>query len=110
MMLVRLADANLATPEDIERLKTVHPVHLAERLGYSIDPEEWHQDAERLGIARFPRRFLQILRRALNEGKASVSGAANVMGLAEEDVEEFIADSHASEQRTAEEFEYLRAS
>ena len=110
MMLVRLADAHLATKEDIERLKTVHPVHLAERLGYSIEADEWHQDAERLGIARFPRRFLRVLRRALSEGVVSVSGAANLMELAEEDVEEFLDDGDEAGQRTSEEFDYLRAS
>jgi transcriptional regulator with XRE-family HTH domain len=110
MMLVRLANAHLATKDDVERLGTVHPVHLAERLGYSIEPDEWKQDAERLGIARFPRRFLRVLRRALTEGQASVSSAANLMGLAEEDVEEFLADGDGAGERTAEELEYLQAS
>lgn len=110
MMLVRLADARLATPEDVERLKTVHPVHLAERLGYTIEPDEWHQDPDNLGIARFPRRFLRVLRRALNEGVVTISGAANLMQLAEEDVEEFLEDGDEGGQRTSEEFDYLRAS
>ena len=46
---VRLGNANLATDADIERLREVQPVHLAERLGYTTEPDEWGQHPERLG-------------------------------------------------------------
>jgi Zn-dependent peptidase ImmA (M78 family)/transcriptional regulator with XRE-family HTH domain len=109
MMLVRLGNANLATEADIERLREVQPVHLAERLGYTTEPDEWGQHPERLGIARFPRRFLRILRRAAQENRITISGAAAIMGLAEEDVEEFLSDLPAAAP-DAEEFEYISAS
>ena len=117
MMLVRLGDANLASAEDIERLRDVHSVHLAERLGYSIEPDEWQQDPDRLGMGRFPRRFLRLLRRAANDGRVSISAAASLMGLAEEDVEDFLDDGDTEaevdgvdSQRTVDEFDYIRAS
>lgn len=109
MMLVRLGAVGLASEEDVERLREVQPVHLAERLGYSIQPNEWGQDAESLGIGRFPRRFLRLVRRAVHDGQLTVSAAAGLMGLAEEDVEEFLADQPAPVPET-DEFEYIAAS
>lgn len=114
MMLVRLGDTNLANSADLERLRDVQPVHLAERLGYTIQPDEWSQDPDRLGVARFPRRFLRLLRRAIDDQRVSISAAANLMGLAEEDVEEFITDRSSSggddSQQLADEFDYISVS
>lgn len=115
MTLVRLSDSGLAEPADIERLREVQPVHLAQRLGYSIEPDEWSQDPDRIGIGRFPRRFLRLLRRAVDNDLVSVSAAANVMGLAEEDVEEFLTGGSADgedgdSQRLADEYDYIRVS
>ena len=109
MMLVRLGAVGLAADEDVERLCEVQPVHLAERLGYSTQPDEWGQDAESLGIGRFPRRFLRLIRRTVPEGQLTVSAAADLMGLAEEDVEEFLSDQPTPTPET-EEFEYIAAS
>jgi transcriptional regulator with XRE-family HTH domain len=109
MMLVRLGGVGLATDEDVERLREVQPVHLAERIGYSTQPDEWGQDAESLGIGRFPRRFLRLIRRTVQDEQLAVSAAASLMGLAEEDVEEFLADQPAPTSET-EEFEYIAAS
>jgi hypothetical protein len=109
MMLVRLGGVGLATDEDVERLREVQPVHLAERLGYSTQPGEWGQDAESHGIGRFPRRFLRLIRRTVQNEQLTVSAAASLMGLAEEDVEEFLADQPAPTPET-EEFEYIAAS
>jgi len=109
MMLVRLGGVGLATDEDVGRLREVQPVHLAERLGYSTQPDEWGQDAESLGIGRFPRRFLRLVRRTVQDEQLTVAAAANLMGLAEEDVEEFLADQPAPTPET-EEFEYIAAS
>ena len=109
MMLVRLGAVGLATDEDVERLREVQPVHLAERLGYTTQPDEWGQDAEALGIGRFPRRFLRLVRRSIAGGQMTISSAAGVMGLAEEDVEEFLADQPAPVPET-DEFEYIAAS
>jgi transcriptional regulator with XRE-family HTH domain len=109
MLLVRLGTVGLATEDDVARLREVQPVHLADRLGYRIQPDEWGQDAEGLGIGRFPRRFLRLVRQAVQNGQLTVSAAAGLMGLAEEDVEEFLADQPAPVPET-EEFEYIAAS
>lgn len=109
MMLFRLADTGLASAADIERLRKVKPVHLAERLGYQIAPEEWHQDPERWGLGRFPPRFLRLLRRAFDEERISVAGAAAMTGLAAEDIEEFLSDLPHGDGKP-DELEYFRAS
>jgi Zn-dependent peptidase ImmA (M78 family)/transcriptional regulator with XRE-family HTH domain len=108
MMLVRLGAANLATDADVKRLREVQPVHLAEQLGYVTHPDEWGQDTNQWGLARFPRRFLRLLRRAFDEGVITLSGAASMAGVAEEEIEEFLIDR--PRQENDEEFEYLSAS
>lgn len=107
MMLVRLRSAGLITEGDLERLRGVQPVHTAQRLGYATDEDEWAQDPERWGLARFPRRFLRLLSRALSEGRVTVSGAASMTGLALDDIEEF---AGATTSEGDEEFEYFSAS
>ncbi len=109
MMLVRLRSTGLLTEEALQACRTVRPVHLAERMGYSTDFEEWIQDGDRWGLARFPRRFLRVLRKAFAEGMITLSGAASMTGLAEEDIQELIDDKPASPTED-EEYEYLRTS
>jgi transcriptional regulator with XRE-family HTH domain len=92
MILVRLSQANLVTDSDRDGLRAVRPVHLAARLGYQVDADEWVQDPETWGLARFPQRFLRLLRRAFNEHIITIGGAAALTGLAAEDIEEFLAD------------------
>lgn len=108
MMLVRLRAANLLTVSDDARLRRAQPVHLAQRLGYATDADEWEQDPERWGLACFPRRFLRLLRRALDEGLVTVSGAAAMTGLAIEDIEEFASDAELPAELRAE-LEYFDA-
>jgi Zn-dependent peptidase ImmA (M78 family)/transcriptional regulator with XRE-family HTH domain len=108
MMLVRLNAAHLVQEDDLERLREVQPVHLAERLGYSVDPEEWAQDPTRAGLSRFPRRFLRLLRDALNQDRMTISGAASMTGLAEEEIEDFLSPSASPDQHDGD-FEYLRS-
>lgn len=91
MMLVRLRSANLVSEVDRERFARVRPLHTAQRLGYATEQEEWAQGPETWGLARYPRRFLRLLRRALEEGRLTVSGAATMTGLALDDIEEFVA-------------------
>ncbi len=69
MMLVRLRAANLLNASDDARMREIQPVHLAQRLGYATDADEWEQDPESWGLASFPRRFLRLLRRALDDGR-----------------------------------------
>jgi Zn-dependent peptidase ImmA (M78 family)/transcriptional regulator with XRE-family HTH domain len=109
MMLVRLEVANLSPDADIARLRGVQPVQLAQRLGYPIQADEWGQDPDRWGLGRFPPRFLQLLRRALAGQKITVGGAASMTGLAQEDIEEFLAERPTSPEEQ-EEFQYLRES
>lgn len=109
MMLHRLRAADLARDEDIERLREAHPVHLAERLGYAIAPDEWHQDPDRWGLGRLPQRFLRLLRRAFEEGRISIAGAAAMTGLAANDIEEFLSDVPHGDGEP-DELDYLRAS
>ena len=109
MILVRLRSSGLLEEKDLERLRTVRPVHLADRLGYSTQWDEWSQDPHRWGLARFPQRFLRLMRRALEDGRMSPSGAAAMTELSEEDIEEFLRDESPPKQEE-EEFEYLRAS
>lgn len=108
MMLVRLRAGGLAGAADLERLRGIHPVVLAEELGYPIDDEEWGQDPERWGLARYPRRFRRLLRGALANGTISVGGAASLTGLAQEDIEELIT-IRPSTHEDDDEFDYLRA-
>lgn len=108
MILVRLSQANLILPDQVARLREIRPVHLAARLGYSIEPDEWAQDPESWGLARFPPRLLRLLRRAHSEGKITVGGAAAMTALAAEDIEELLTDQvdHEGED----EFGYLSES
>jgi transcriptional regulator with XRE-family HTH domain len=109
MMLVRLQLAGLASVSVVERLREVHPVHLADRMGYTVEPDEWEQDPERWGLARYPRRFLRLLRQAFGDDVISVSSAAAMTGLAHEDIVEFLTDQPSGPSE-ADEFDYFRAS
>jgi Zn-dependent peptidase ImmA (M78 family)/transcriptional regulator with XRE-family HTH domain len=103
MMLNRLRFSGLISNESYEWCRGIRPVYLAEQLGYPTHLEEWTQDAERWGLGRYPRRFLRLLRRAFMEGLITVSGAANMTGLAAEDIEELLRDVPIS---SSEENEY----
>lgn len=108
MMLVRLSQANLILPDETSRLRDVRPVHLAARLGYNVEPDEWVQDPEGWGLARFPPRLLRLLRRIHAEGKITIGGAAAMTGLAAEDIEELLMDQPEHERE--DEFGYLSES
>lgn len=109
MMLVRLGVANLVSKADQQSLRRIRPVHLAEELGYPTATDEWFQDPDRWGLARFPRRFLRLLRRSLDEGRITLSGAAEMTGLAQEDIESFL-DQEPPPEIEDEEFDYLSES
>jgi transcriptional regulator with XRE-family HTH domain len=108
MMLVRLRSSGLVTEAEMDRLRHIRPVHVAQRLGYATAADEWEQDPESWGLARFPRRFLRLVRQALDSGRATASGVAAMTGLAVDDIEEFLADADAP-AGADEEFEYLIA-
>jgi hypothetical protein len=108
MILVRLSQANLILPDEVAHLRDVRPVYLAARLGYNIKPDEWAQDPEGWGLARFPPRLLRLLRRAYAEGKITIGGAAAMTGLAAEDIEKLLMDQ--PEREGEDEFGYLSKS
>lgn len=108
MMLVRLSQANLVLPDETSRLRDVRPVYLATQLGYNVEPDEWAQDPEGWGLARFPPRLLRLLRRVYAEGKITIGGAAAMTGLAAEDIEELLMDQ--PEHEGEDEFGYLSES
>jgi Zn-dependent peptidase ImmA (M78 family)/transcriptional regulator with XRE-family HTH domain len=114
MMLVRLRAVGLSEKPDIESMRKVAPVRLAESLGYSTDPDEWMQSPRRWGLARFPRRFLRLLRRAFEAERITLSGASAMTGVAQEEIEAFLSyrtppwDAEPNGQ--TEEFEFLSES
>jgi len=87
MILVRLRAARLSGEDDVQSMRKVQPVHVANRLGYSTSPDEWTQDPDMWGFARFPKRFLQLLARAFDEGVITLSGAAAMTGLSDLEIE-----------------------
>lgn len=109
MMLVRLRAANLVTEPDVERLRDVHPVRLAQRLGYRTDADEWPQVPNQWGLARFPKKLLRLLLRAFEEERITVSGAATLTGVAAEEIEDFLSDDPLPEE-SDDEFDYLSES
>ena len=109
MMLARLQTAGLITDNDLRRLKTVHPVRLAHDLGHSTAPDEWNQDPSARGLNLFPGRFLRLLREAFRQSRITLSGASAMTGLAEEDIESFLAD-RPHDKGDDPDFDYLRAS
>jgi len=96
MLLVRLRAARLADDEDVEAMRQIHPVHVAERLGYSVARDEWSQDPDAWGLARFPKRFLRLLRRAFDEGRITLSSASAITGLSDLDLEQSLRDTPAT--------------
>lgn len=109
MMLTRLLSTGLVEPHDLEHLRGVRPVHLAASLGYEPAPDEWGQDRETWGLARFPPRLLRLLRRAFQDGRMTLGGAAALTGAAEDEIERFLADRRVASDED-QDFEYLRTS
>lgn len=95
--LVRLRRANLLTPANYRDFQLVRPVLLARALGYEIDDEEYAQDPELWRLARYPRRFLHLLRAALHQQRISVPTAAALTGLTLDEVAELISAQSADE-------------
>ena len=108
-MLVRLRSAGLLKEEELEALRKERPVRIAQELGYPIAEDEWRQDPETWGLRRFPPRFVRLLRRRLVRDQITISRAASMTGLAEEDIEEILRWSQP-DQAEAREFDLIRAS
>lgn len=112
MMLVRLLQAKLLSPEAYEELKGARPVATASALGYAVHPEEWRQDPARWRLERFPRRFIRALTLTLREGRMSPASAAGFTGLTVDEMAELMAppsgDGDASAVQEQREFEGVR--
>jgi Zn-dependent peptidase ImmA (M78 family)/transcriptional regulator with XRE-family HTH domain len=90
--LVRLRRANFLNRSSYEAFKTVRPVLLARALGYEIEEEELAQDPELWRVSRYPRRFLHLLRTAINGKIISVPTAASLTELAISEVAELVSE------------------
>ncbi len=90
MVLVRLQQARLATPEAITRLESAKPLVVASRLGYRVTSEEWEQRPTAWGISRLPRRFVRLLVQAIQQDRMSIASAAGLTGLTIDDISELV--------------------
>jgi len=101
-MLSRLKATGLIKEEDREQLRNVQPVYVAHQLGYSVSDEEWGQEEVPWGFEALPRRLVRLLRRAIREQLITVSSAAAITGLAEDEVEELVHDRPTEPAQVAE--------
>lgn len=90
--LVRLRQARLISQEQYEEFKNVRPVILAQALGYALDDEDFIQNTDAWRIRRFPRRFLLLMRLAIQRDEISIPSAAELTGLTIDEVAEFVAE------------------
>lgn len=90
--LVRLRRARLLSQERYEEFSHIRPVLLARALGYEIEDEEYRQQPGLWRIARYPRRFLQLLRTAVQRDLISVPTAAELAGLGKHEIQNLISE------------------
>jgi Zn-dependent peptidase ImmA (M78 family)/transcriptional regulator with XRE-family HTH domain len=95
--LVRLRKAKFLTADNFEAFQQVRPVLLARALGYELDDEEYAQDPELWRLARFPRRFLHLLRAAVQKDVVSVPTAAAMTGLTIDEIAELVSEQRGDE-------------
>lgn len=91
--LVRLRQARLLSAGRYQDFKAVRPVVFARALGYEVGDEEFHQDPDAWRVRRFPRRFLQLLRTAVQKRVISVPTAAELTGLTLDEVADLASDA-----------------
>lgn len=100
MVLFRLRQARLLSPEDFESFRRIRPVVFARSLGYDVTDEEFEQHPSKWRLRRFPPRFLRLLRQALLEQRVSVSTAADLAGLSIDEIEELIRPESSDDAET----------
>lgn len=90
-MLVRLKTLGILKGNRYDELKTVHPVREAINRGYLVEPWEYGYQAEEVTpqerMTWLPRRFLRLVRKAVNAGHLSDRKAAQHVNL---DYEEWL--------------------
>ena len=113
MTLVRLRQAKMIDHQTYADFRRVRPVLLARSLGYEPADREYGQDLQAWRIARFPRRFLRLVRMAVAAGEISVPTAASHMSLTIPEVtrivaqEEFAAEPNEETEREISEYEHV---
>jgi Zn-dependent peptidase ImmA (M78 family)/transcriptional regulator with XRE-family HTH domain len=90
--LFRLWRAKFLSREHYNEFQNIRPVVFAQALGYEISDEEFSQDPEHWTVRRFPSKFLGLVRTAVHKDLLSPMSAAQLTGLAIDDIEELIAD------------------
>lgn len=93
--LFRLWRAKILSREHYDEFQNIRPVVFAQALGYEIADEEFSQDPDQWRVRRFPSKFLGLVRSAVHKGAISPPSAAQLTGLAIEDIEELIADGQS---------------
>ncbi len=106
--LVRLRQARLVSAKDYEAFKQVQPVLFAQQLGYVPSDEEFEQDIERWRVRRFPPKFLRLLRLAIGKGIISPGTAAQMTGLAIDEIEELLSEGRPADEESQAEFREYR--
>ena len=81
MTLVRLRQMKMITQEIYTGFRRVRPILLARSLGYDLADNEYGRDEQAWRIARFPRRFLRLVKIAVSSEKISVPTVASRMNL-----------------------------
>ena len=103
-MLVRLKALGIVKPDRYEELKHAHPVREAVRQGYVVEPWEYGYDSQdvplRERISWLPRRFLHLVRAAVESGYLSDRKAAQHVNL---EYEEWLALGRVSSDEAREE-------
>ncbi len=90
--LVRLRQGRFLTEQKYQSFRSISSVAYARNLGYEIHENEPTQRPEDLGVARFPRRFIRLLRWAIREDHISIPTALELTGLLIDQVEELVND------------------
>lgn len=97
MTLVRLRQARLISKQHYETFRQTRPVSLARALGYDVDEHDFGRDPQSWGLARFPPRFLRLVRRAVRAQVVSVTTVASRFGLLMDEVADLVSDRQATE-------------
>lgn len=103
MMLYRLLDEGLAQRAEVDQWKTYSPVALADRLGLPADSFCHAPPPESDVLDRFPLSVRNAVQRAIGTGRLHLSQAADILDVAEWELEEELEPPRGHDARTGEE-------
>lgn len=89
--LVRLRQAKFLTQDRFHEFENVHPVLLAQSLGFEIADEEFRPRRDLWRLERFPPRFRRLVRQAVKNDVLSVPTAAAMTRLSIDEITELVA-------------------